>query len=51
MKETLGSPMNSKNSLRIMQDASGRAPILGTPVFTLGGDRIRINDIFISGSI
>ena len=36
--------MNSKNTLKFIQDVSGRASIIGTVVFTLGGDRIRIMD-------
>ena len=45
MTETLGTSMNSKISLKLTQDDLDRALILGTPIYTLGGDRIRINDI------
>ena len=44
MIETSAALMNSKDSLRLLQDDSSRASILGTPIYTLGGDRIRIND-------
>ena len=44
MMETLGAPMKSKNTLKLIQDDSARASILGIPIHTLGGDRIRIND-------
>ena len=44
MIKSLGDLMNSKNSLNIIQDTSGRASILGIPHITLGGDRIQIND-------
>ena len=45
MMETLGVLMNSKNTLKVIQDESGRASILGTPIYTLGSDRKRMNDI------
>ena len=32
MRQMLGSLMNSKNSLKITQDESGRANILGAPI-------------------
>ena len=38
--ETLGVLMNIKNSLKLLQEYSGRASILGIPFFTLGGDTI-----------
>ena len=41
MRETLGSLMKSHYSLRIEQDDSGKATILGVPKYTLGGDKIR----------
>ena len=44
MKETLGALMNSKNSLKIKQDDSDRASILGIPIYTTGGGRIKINE-------
>ena len=44
MTETLGALMNSKNSLKLIPDDSGRASILGVPINTLGGDRAQIND-------
>ena len=47
MKETLRSLMKSRNSLRIEQDESGRANILGVPIQSLGGDRIkRRNNVY-----
>ena len=36
--------MNTKFSLKSIQDKMGRVSILGTPIDTLGGDRIKIND-------
>ena len=42
--ENLGTLVSSKNSLKIRQDASSRASILGTPIITLGGDRIKSNE-------
>ena len=45
MMETLGAVMSSKNFLKLIQDKSGKASILGVPINTLGGDRIRIKDI------
>ena len=44
MTETLGALMNSKNSLKLIPDDSGRATVLGVPINTLGGDRIQIKD-------
>ena len=44
MMETLGALMDSKNSLKLIQNDSGRASILGIPIHTLGGDRMQIND-------
>ena len=43
MTKTIGSLMSSSNSLRIKASPSGPT-ILGVPIFTLGGDRIRIHD-------
>ena len=43
MTETLGALMNSKSSLKLTPDGSGRASILGVPINTLGNDRIQIN--------
>ena len=45
MIETLGALMNSKNSLKLIKDNSGRASILGTFIKTLGRDRKQLNDI------
>ena len=44
MTETLGALMNSKNSLKLIPDDSGRATILGVPINTLGRDRIQISE-------
>ena len=43
MTETLGALMNSKNSIKLIPDDSGRATILEVPINTSGGDRIQIN--------
>ena len=43
MRQMLGSLMNSKNSLEITQDESGRANILGVPIQISGADTIKIN--------
>ena len=45
MTKTLGRLMSSPNSLKIQSSSSG-AQILGVPIYTLGGDklRIRVND-------
>ena len=42
MTDTLGALMNSKISLKLIPDDSGRASILGVPIKTLGGDRIQM---------
>ena len=42
MAETLGALMNSNNSLKIIQDGLGTASILGVPINTLGGDRMKV---------
>ena len=44
MTETLGALMNSKSSLKLTPDGSGRASILGVPLNTLGNDRIQITE-------
>ena len=44
MSEMIGSLMRSKNSLRIIQDESGRANILGVPIQISGADTIKINE-------
>ena len=44
MRQVLGSLMNSKNSLKITQDESGRANILGVPIQISGSDTIKINE-------
>ena len=43
MAKTLGRLMSSSNSSRIKPSPSG-ASLLGVPVYTLGGDRRKIND-------
>ena len=42
--ETSGALTKSKNSLKLLQDDSGRASILGSPINILGGDTIQLND-------
>ena len=44
MREMLGSLMKSKNSLKITQDKSGKANILGVPIQISGSDIIKINE-------
>ena len=44
MIETLRALMISKNTLKLTQEDSGRALIIGIPIHTLGGDRIQMND-------
>ena len=43
MSKTLGRLMSSLNSLKIKHSPSG-ATILGVPIYTLGGDKLRIRD-------
>ena len=43
MAKTLGSLMSCSNSLRIRASPS-RPPFLGVPLYTLGGDKLRIHD-------
>ena len=43
MTKTLGRLMSSANSLKIKSTSSG-ATILGVPIYTLGGDTIKIKD-------
>ena len=43
MRQMIGSLMNSRNSLKITQDESGRANILGVPIQISEGDTIKIN--------
>ena len=43
MSKTLGRLMSSLNSLKIKPSPSG-ATILGVPIYTLGGDKLRIRD-------
>ena len=43
MTKTLGGLMSSANSLRIKTSASG-ASLLGVPIYTLGDDKLRIQD-------
>ena len=46
MMETLEALMNSKNSLKLLQDESGRASILRLPTNTYnGGHTIQIKNI------
>ena len=42
MMENLGALLTSPNSVNLSQDRFGRASILGTPLFKLGGDRKKI---------
>ena len=44
MRQMIGSLMNSRNSLKITQDESGKANILGVPIQTSEGDTIKINE-------
>ena len=44
MRQKIGSLMNSRNSLKITQDESGRANILGVPIQISEGDTIKINE-------
>ena len=44
MRQMLGSLMNSRNSLKITQDESGRANILGVPIQISEGDTMKINE-------
>ena len=44
MRQMLGSLMNSRNSLKITQDESGRANILGVPIQISGADTIKLNE-------
>ena len=44
MRQMIGSLMNSRNSLKITQDESGRASILGVPFQISEGDTIKINE-------
>ena len=44
MTETLRALTNSKKSLKLIPDDSGRASILGVPINMLGGDRIQLKD-------
>ena len=43
MKKTLGRLMSGLNSLKIKPSSSG-ATILGVPIYTLGGNKLRIRD-------
>ena len=43
MTKTLGRLMSCPNSLKIKPSSSG-ATILGVPIYTLGGDKLRILD-------
>ena len=44
MREMIGSIMNSRNSLKIIQDESGRANILGVPIQIPGAETIKMNE-------
>ena len=44
MRQMIGSLMNSRNSLKITQDESGRANILCVPIQISEGDTIKINE-------
>ena len=44
MRQMLGSLMNSRNSLKITQDESGRVNILGVPIQISEGDTKKINE-------
>ena len=44
MRQMIGSLMNSRNSLKITQDESGRANILGVPILISEGNTIKINE-------
>ena len=44
MRQMIGSLMNSRNSLKITEDESGRANILGVPIQISEGDTIKINE-------
>ena len=46
MLEMIGSLMIIRNSLKITQDESGRANILGVPIQISGADTIKINENF-----
>ena len=43
MTKTLGKFMSSDNSLKIKPSPTG-ATVFGVPIYTLGGDRIKINE-------
>ena len=44
MRQMIGSLMSSRNSLKITQDETGRAIILGVPIQISEGDTIKINE-------
>ena len=44
MRQMIGSLMNSRNSLKITQDETSRANILGIPIQISEGDTIKINE-------
>ena len=44
MRQMIGSLMNSRNSLKITQDETGRANILGVPIQISEGDTMKINE-------
>ena len=44
MRQMIGSLMNSKISLKITQDESAKANILGVPIQISGADTMKINE-------
>ena len=44
MRKLIGSLMNSRNSLKITQDETGRANFLGVPIQISEGDTMKINE-------
>ena len=44
MRQMIGSLMNSRNSLKITQDETGRANILGVPIQISEGDTMKISE-------
>ena len=44
MRQMIGSLMSSRNSLKITQDESGRANILGVPIQISEGDTMKVNE-------
>ena len=44
MRQILGSLRNSRNSLKVTQDESGRANSLGVPIQISGADTMKVNE-------